>query len=94
MAAFAAAAAALAAAPGMFAAIQPAAKAVKRKQAPAGAAAAGGNGRGSKKAKAGPSLPLKPGLCSFCGETSSPMWRKGSEQFPRLCNRWVVLAAN
>jgi hypothetical protein len=28
-------------------------------------------------------------MCSFCGETDSPMWRKGPEQYPHLCNRCV-----
>ncbi len=27
-----------------------------------------------------------PGLCDFCGATSAPQWRKGTKQFPTLCN--------
>lgn len=72
-------------------------KSVKRKQAPsaAGATAGGfGSSKGAKRPKSGPgSLPLKSGYCNFCGETSSPMWRKGSEQYPRLCNRCVCQVA-
>lgn len=29
----------------------------------------------------------KHGMCSFCHETDSPLWRKGPEQYPHLCNR-------
>lgn len=41
-----------------------------------------GTPKGSKDAP----RPLKQGLCSFCSETWSPMWRRGPEQYPRLCN--------
>lgn len=52
----------------------------------AGSPVASGRGRqGARKTKGQP-RPLKPGLCSFCGEIWSPMWRKGPEQYPRLCN--------
>jgi hypothetical protein len=77
----------------MVAAMQQAAAAAakKRKKPSAAAAAAGGSSggakQGPKKGKGVPSLPLKAGLCSFCRETHSPMWRKGPEQYPRLCNR-------
>jgi hypothetical protein len=76
----------------MVAAMQQAAAATAQKRKkPSAAAAAGGSGggakQGPKKGKGVPSLPLKTGLCSFCQETHSPMWRKGPEQYPRLCNR-------
>lgn len=42
-----------------------------------------GRGRGKQQPKVG--------MCSFCGETDSPMWRKGPEEYPHLCNRCDTL---
>lgn len=43
-----------------------------------------GRGRGKQQQP-------KVGMCSFCGETDSPMWRKGPEEYPHLCNRCDTL---
>lgn len=48
-------------------------------------ASGGGKGKPGKRGQ-GVACQLKPGLCSFCGETQSPLWRKGPEEYARLCN--------
>jgi len=50
------------------------------------ASSTGKKSEGTPKGSQDAPRPLKQGLCSFCSETWSPMWRRGPEQYPRLCN--------